>query len=60
VKKLGAAKGGGVTLVEGTPEKQEKSRADQPTRRSPGQGDFLGALMSLLLVESTPIKAQER
>jgi hypothetical protein len=60
LEKLRAAKGGGATLVEGTPVKQEKSRADEPTRRSPGQGDLFGALMSRLLVESTPTKAQER
>jgi hypothetical protein len=60
VKKLCAAKGGGVTLVEDTSVKQEKSRADQRTRRTPGQGDLFGALMSRLLLESTPTKAQER
>jgi hypothetical protein len=60
LEKSRAAKGGGATLVEGTPVKQEKSRADEPTRRSPGQGDLFGALMSHLLVESTSTKAQER
>jgi hypothetical protein len=61
MEKSRAAKGGGgVTLVEGTPVKREKSRTDLPTRRSSGQGDAFGASMSGLLVESTPTKAKGR
>jgi hypothetical protein len=62
LEKSRAAKGGGggVTLVEGTPVKREKSRTDLPTRRSSGQGDAFGASMSGLLVESTPTKTKGR
>jgi hypothetical protein len=52
--------GGGVTLVEGTPVKQEKRRTDLPTRRSFGQGVACGTSMNGLLVESTLSKAKGR